>query len=103
MSEMKVTDGTIYPAMRVAQIDVGELEIGGMAYVTSYPAEHINFCYEIAIRDASEDKTGWGKTIFQGSLKELIDLVKAEKKVYCPYVGSWREVVNAEHANSHHL
>ena len=81
MRDMETTEGAIYPGMRIAQIDVGELEIESMAFPTTYPVDHIRFCHEIVIRDASKEKVGWGDAIFRGTLKELVDLVRTKVEV----------------------
>ena len=75
MEDMKPDEGAIYPAMRISQLGVGLLGIETMAYGSGYPTSHIRFSYEISIRDASKNPSGWGDAIFQGSLKELIDLI----------------------------
>lgn len=80
MKDMELTEGAIYPEMSIAQHNVGKLEIESMAFSSSC-ADHIRFCYEITLRDSSQDKVGWGKVIFQGTLKELIDLVKTKVEV----------------------
>ena len=76
MEDMKLTDGTIYPQMRIAQMGVGELEVNAMAFIGGFPNTHVRFAHSIEIRDASQDNVGWGKKIFEGSLAELISLVK---------------------------
>lgn len=81
MKNMETTEETIYPSMRIAQLDVGELAVDTMAYSSIYPAEHICFSHEITIRGESKDSVGWGNVIFRGTLKELIDLVKTKVEV----------------------
>ena len=76
MEDMKLTDGTIYPQMRIAQTGVGELEVDTMVFIGSFPEAHTRFAHSIEIRDASQNNVGWGKKIFEGSLAELIALVR---------------------------
>jgi hypothetical protein len=75
MKDMKPEEGTIYPEMRIAQTDVGNLEVETMAFSSEYPTHHIRFAYEITIQDGSKNPRGWGDVIFRGTLKELITLV----------------------------
>ena len=75
MTDMKPDEGTIYPAMRIAQLGIGTLEIAAMAFGSEYPMPHIRFSHEITIRDASKDPIGWGGEIFKGTLEELINLI----------------------------
>ena len=79
MQEMKKGDSTIYPQMSIAQLNVGKLEIGTMAYSVDDTDQPVRFCHWIDIRDAgqlTENADGWGKLIFSGSLEELIALVR---------------------------
>ena len=76
MEDMKLTDEAIYPEMRIAQHNVGELEISTMAFIGSFPENHVRFAHKITVRAASQKEEGWGKKIFEGSLAELIALVK---------------------------
>jgi len=79
MEDMKSTDGTIYPRMRIAQVDIGELEISAMAFTgrcPESPGNHVRFAHNIEIRDACRSNIGWGSKIFEGSLAELIVLVR---------------------------
>lgn len=84
MKDMEHNEGTIYPAARIAQSGVGELEIECMAFQTTYPIDHTKFCHEISIRDASQEQVGWGKEIWKGTLKELIDLVRISQSNEVP-------------------
>jgi len=78
---IKPTDGYVYPSMRIAQLDVGSLDIETMAFSTTHPTPQVQFAYKIAIQDAAKDPVGWGSVIFEGSLKELIDLINKAKEV----------------------
>ena len=76
MIDMKQGDSTIYPTMRIAQWNIGELEISAMAFSSSLSSQPISFYHAIEIRDASQFTEGWGKSIFKGTLAELITLVR---------------------------
>jgi len=76
MKNFELDDGTIYPTMKIAQLNVGRLEISAMAFTVEYPEGHVRFAHDIKIQDASQGSVGWGKTIFEGSLAELITLIR---------------------------
>ena len=68
----------VFPQSSISQMGVGKLEIETMAY-PSYENREICFSHEITLRDDSKGLSGWGETIFEGTLKELIDLIKEAK------------------------
>jgi hypothetical protein len=70
---MEPGDPTSFIDTSFSQLDVGRLEIRTHAFSIG---ENIYYAYEIRILDASGDEKGWGKEIFSGSLKELINIVK---------------------------
>lgn len=81
MIDMELNEGTIYPTMRIAQSSIGELEIAAMVFSSALPPNHIRFCHKISIRNASKNPAGWGDVIFEGTLKDLIDLVIRKENI----------------------
>lgn len=77
MHNMEATDGTIYPEARIAQLDVGALTFETMAYTLGNSPPVLQFCHQIIMRKCMTGyEQGWGKIIFQGTLKELLDIVE---------------------------
>jgi len=70
--------GTIHPSARIVQMGVGSLEVECMAY-TNFDGQ-TKFFHEITIGETEEPNTYVGPTLFKGSLKELIDLIKERRK-----------------------
>ena len=68
----------VFPQASISQMGVGKLEIKTMAY-SSYENKEICFSHEITLQDDSKGLGGWGEVIFEGTLKELICLVKEAK------------------------
>jgi len=71
-------NGTTYTSSRIAQLNVGELEIHTMAYPSS---KGTRYSYSIELRSLKAAPIeGWGKKIFEGALEDLINLVLSTKK-----------------------
>jgi len=77
MKTMEPTEGTIHTNQRITQVDIGALEVTTMAYSTfSTLSQSIAFCHEITVRAWYPGASGWGTIIFEGSLEDLIKLIK---------------------------
>lgn len=85
MKTMEPTEGTIHTDQRITQVDIGALEVTTMAYSTfstsilshfSTLSQSIAFCHEITVRAWYPGASGWGTIIFEGSLEDLIKLIK---------------------------
>jgi len=77
MKTMEPAEGTIHTDQRITQVDIGALEVTTMTYSTS--SQSIAFCHGITVRAWYPGASGWGTVIFEGSLEDLINLIKKAK------------------------
>lgn len=77
MERMKADDDSMHADMAWKEMGVGAIEINAMAYNSGLVPDEdkVLFCRQIVIHDDSDyhPGRGWGKIIFEGTLKDLID------------------------------
>ena len=73
------TERTYFTIADAHQFGVGQIELHSMAYASD---TRLCFAAKVSVRSlkSEKDQTGWGETIFQGSLEELIDLITEAKE-----------------------
>lgn len=71
----KIASGSVHPEASISQMGVGRLEVACMAW--EYLGQ-IRFSYDITIYDSNGGPT-WGTKVFEGTLEDLIKIVKEVK------------------------
>lgn len=75
--QLKPNEPTTYSDQEFKQLGVGRLSVSIMAYTSTSNSTDIR--YEIKLSSIKAGSmAGWGKTIFSGTLEELIGIVSKE-------------------------